>query len=205
MYDILATLVTIKGTSEYLNSTQHTCLKKNRLKVLFESVTMKPIDRICLHIWKWVAWFCVILNGQWGVRKSPLAENSRLVLFHFLWPKFWKSWGIFKNLNKMKTESLSNHMSRYFIHTRAGSFSTRTVLWWSHAVLIAAVCGFTLSCWNKQSLPWNRRHLEGSRWCSKTFIYCSAFIVPSKTFKLPILYAFLHPHTRDAGFWAERW
>ncbi len=36
--------------------------------------------------------------------------------------------------------------------------------------------------------------------------YLSAFIVPSKTCKLPIPYALMHPHTiRDAGFWTERW
>ncbi len=69
----------------------------------------------------------------------------------------------------------------------------------SHAVVIAAVCGFALSCWN-------RRHLEGSICCSKTFIDLSASIVPSKTCKLPIPYALMHPHTiRDAGFWTECW
>ncbi len=89
---------------------------------------------------------------------------------------------------------------------QAGQFSTRTLLLRSHAVVIATVCGFALSCWNKQGLPWNRRHLEGRICCSKTFIYISAFIVPSKTCKLPIPYAFMHPHTiRDAGFWTERW
>ncbi len=46
----------------------------------------------------------------------------------------------------------------------------------------------------------------GSICFSKTFIYLSAFIVPSKTCKLPIQYALNHPHTiRDAGFWTERW
>ncbi len=81
---------------------------------------------------------------------------------------------------------------------QAGQFSTRTLLLRSHAVVIAAVCVFALSCWNT--------HLEGSICCSKTFIYLSAFIVPSKTCKLPIPYALMHPHTiRDAGFWTERW
>ncbi len=68
---------------------------------------------------------------------------------------------------------------------QAGQFRTRTLLLWSHAVLIAAaVCGFALSCWNT-------RCLEGSICCSKTFIYLSAFIVPSKTCKLPIPYALM--------------
>ncbi len=71
----------------------------------------------------------------------------------------------------------------------------RTLLLRSHAVVIAALCGFASSCWNTQGLPWNWRHLEGSICCSKTFIYFSAFIVPSKTSKLPIPYAHMHPHT----------
>ncbi len=69
---------------------------------------------------------------------------------------------------------------------QAGQFSTRTLLLRSHAVLIAAVCGFALSCWNTQGLTWNRSHLEGSICCSKNVIYLSGFIVPSKTCKLPI-------------------
>ncbi len=82
---------------------------------------------------------------------------------------------------------------------QAGQFSTQTLLLRSHAVVIAVVCGFALSCWNT-------RHLEGSICCSKIFIYLSAFIVSSKTCKLPIPYALMHPHTiRDAGFWTERW
>ncbi len=65
---------------------------------------------------------------------------------------------------------------------------------------------FCIVRWNTQGLTWNRRHLEGSICCSKTFIYLSAFIVPSKTCKLPIPCALMHPHTiRDAGFWTERW
>ncbi len=73
-------------------------------------------------------------------------------------------------------------------------FSTRTLLLRSHTVVIAAVCG--LHC-----------PAEIHICCSKTFIYIiSAFIVPSKTCNLPILYSFMHPHTiRDAGFWTERW
>ncbi len=47
---------------------------------------------------------------------------------------------------------------------QAGQFSSRILLLGSHAVVIAAVCGFTLSCWNT-------RRLEGSICCYKTFIY----------------------------------
>ncbi len=69
---------------------------------------------------------------------------------------------------------------------QAGQFSTQTLLLWSHAVVLAAVCGFALSCWNT-------RRLEGSICCSKTFLYLSAFIVPSKTCKLHIPYHLCTP------------
>ncbi len=82
---------------------------------------------------------------------------------------------------------------------QAGQFSTRTLLLLSHAVVIASVCGFALFFRSTRSL-------EGSICCSKTFIYLSAFIVPSKTGKLPKPYALMHPHIiRDAGFWTEHW
>ncbi len=61
-----------------------------------------------------------------------------------------------------------------------------TLLLWSHAVVIAAVCGFALSFWNTC-------HLEGSICCSQTFIYRPAFKMPSKTCKLPIPYALINP------------
>lgn len=54
---------------------------------------------------------------------------------------------------------------------QAGQFSTQSLLQLSHAFVIAAVCGFALSCRNTQGLPWNRCHLEGSTRRSKTFIY----------------------------------
>ncbi len=44
-------------------------------------------------------------------------------------------------------------------------------------------CSFALSCCNTQGIPWNRCHLEGSICFSKTFIYLSEFIMPSKTCK----------------------
>ncbi len=66
--------------------------------------------------------------------------------------------------------------------------------------------GFALSCWNTQGLPWNRHRLEGSICCSKTFIYLSAIIVPSKTCKLSYRMQICTPHTiRDAGFWTKHW
>ncbi len=59
-----------------------------------------------------------------------------------------------------------------------------TLLLWSHAVVIAAVSGFALLELGL-GLPWNRCHLERSICWSKFFIYLIAFIVPSKTCKLP--------------------
>ncbi len=53
---------------------------------------------------------------------------------------------------------------------QAGQFSTRTLLLQSHAVVLV----WRGSC------------------CSKTFIYLSAFIAPSKMCKLPTPYAFMH-------------
>ncbi len=77
----------------------------------------------------------------------------------------------------------------YFLFNDAPNVFYRWKIWTagrrSHAVVIAAVCGFALSCWNT-------RHLEGSICCYKTFIYLSAFIVPSKTCKLPKPYAPYH-------------
>ncbi len=61
---------------------------------------------------------------------------------------------------------------------QAGQFSTRTLLLWSHAVVIAAVCGFALSCWNTH-------RLEGSICCLKPLYYLSAFIVLPKICKRP--------------------
>ncbi len=82
---------------------------------------------------------------------------------------------------------------------QAGQFSTRTLLLRSFAVVVAAECGFALSCWNT-------RRLEGSIFYSKIIIYLSAFIGLSKICKLPISYILMHPHTfRDAGFWTACW
>ncbi len=86
---------------------------------------------------------------------------------------------------------------------QAGQFSTQTLLLRSHVVVIATVFGFALKYW--WNTCWNTHCLEGGICSSKTFIYLSSFIVPSKC-KLPIPYALIHPHTiRDAGFWTECW
>ncbi len=89
---------------------------------------------------------------------------------------------------------------------QAGQFSTRTLLIGSHAVVIAAVCGLALSSRNTQGLPWNRHHVEGSTCCSKIFVYLSAFIVPSKTCKLPLPYAPCSLRTEiSTVFWIFWW
>ncbi len=70
---------------------------------------------------------------------------------------------------------------------QAGQFSTRTLLLWSHAVVMAAVCGFALSCWNTSFL--HGRALVGiCRWHGGFFFtdsgfwkYCWAHLVMSMT------------------------
>ncbi len=40
-----------------------------------------------------------------------------------LQPEVRKCWDILKNLNKMKTKQISNHMSQYFIHNRTDNIN----------------------------------------------------------------------------------
>ncbi len=78
-----------------------------------------------------------------------------------------------------------NVLYRWNIWT-AGQFSSQTLLLRSHAVVIAAVCGFYIVL---------LKYTSSGGWCiccSKTFIYLSAFWVPSKSCKLPILYTLMH-------------
>jgi len=86
---------------------------------------------------------------------------------------------------------------------QAGQSSSWTLLLWSPAGGIDAVCGLTLSCWYMQGLPWKRRHLDGSRCCSEICIY---LMEPFQMCNLPVPQALNHPHTiRDEDFWTERW
>ncbi len=131
---------------------------------------------------------CYEFLGFWWWNLVPFLPDIGFQLLKSSW----------SSLTFISSNDAPNVLYRWKIWT-AGQFSTRTLLLWSHSVVIAAVCSFALFCWN-------RRRLEGSVCCSKTFIYLSAFIVPSKTCKLPIPYALLPPHTiRDAGFWTESW
>lgn len=61
---------------------------------------------------------------------------------------------------------------------QAGQLSTQTLLLWSHAVLIDAVCCLALCFLNMEDLPWKRCHLDGSIRCSKVFICLPAQMVP---------------------------
>lgn len=54
----------------------------------------------------------------------------------------------------------------------------QTLLLWSHAVLIDAVCCLALCFLNMEDLPWKRRHLDGGIRCSKVFICLPAQMVP---------------------------
>ncbi len=94
----------------------------------------------------------------WCWNLVPFLPNKRFQLLKILWSFF--------DLMMHKMFSIGERSG-----LQAVQFSTRTLLLRSHAVVIAAVCGFSLSCRNTQGLPWNRRHLEGSICCSKTFIY----------------------------------
>lgn len=61
---------------------------------------------------------------------------------------------------------------------QADQLSTQTLLLWSHAVLIDAVCCLALCFLNMEDLPWKRCHLDGSIRCSKVFICLPAQMVP---------------------------
>ncbi len=128
--------------------------------------------------------------------------------------EFW-SWNLVPFLPDIGFQLLKSSWSSltYFSFTDAPNVLYRWTIWTAGRPIqhpdssttkpcccnSSAVCGFALFCWNT-------RRLEESICCSKTFIYLSAFIVPSKTCKLPIPYALKQPHTiRDAGFWTERW
>ncbi len=110
----------------------------------------------------------------WGWNLVPLLPDICFQLLKSLW----------SSLAYFLYNDGPNVLYRWKIWTTGSQFSTQTLLLRSHAVVIAAVCDFALSCWNT-------RHLEGSICCSKTFIYLPALLGPSKTRKLPIPYALI--------------
>ncbi len=82
---------------------------------------------------------------------------------------------------------------------QASQFSTPDSSTTSHAVVIAAVCGFALSCWNTHCL-------EGSICCSKHFHIPFSIHSALQNMQAAHYVCNYAPHTiRDAGFWNERW
>ncbi len=68
---------------------------------------------------------------------------------------------------------------------QAGQFSTQTLLLRSHAVVIAAVCGLHCPAKIHKAFPEIDVIWRGGICCSKTFIYLSAFTVPSNHASCP--------------------
>ncbi len=133
-------------------------------------------------------WCLLQVSNSWDGACVPWKRSGHWG-YEFL--EFW-CWNLVPflpdNVFQLLKRSCSSMMRQMFFMSersglQAGQFMTQTLVLWSNAVVIATVCGFALSCWNTQCLPWNRCHLEGSICCSKTFIYLSALIVPSKTCK----------------------
>ncbi len=147
---------------------------------------------------KWCA--CYRSQNSWGGASLPLfsISSSFKKLFKDVWAsrlwvmqyEYMEFGGLWSSLTYFLFNDAPNFLYRWKIWTADSQLSTRALLLQSHAVVIAAVCGVALSCWNT-------RNLEGSIHCSKTFIHLSAFIVLSKTFKLPIPYELMHPHTSE--------
>ncbi len=128
-----------------------------------------------------------LLPSDWLI--SNLCYQAIEQVYLIKWPVsvgFQLLKSLWSSLTYFSFNDAPNVLYRWKIWTSGRQFNTQTLLQRSHAVIVAAVCGFALSCWNTQGLPWNRRRLEGSICCSKTNIYLSVFIVPSKTCKLPI-------------------
>ncbi len=84
------------------------------------------------------------------------------------------------NLTYFSFNNAPNVLYRWKIWTIQHPDSSTTKPCWCNSCSM----WFALSCWNT-------RHLEGSICRSKTFIYLSASIVPSKICRLPILYALI--------------
>ncbi len=144
--------------------------------------------------------FCFCFLIKWKLKEFQIAWAnvlwvSGVLVLEFApilaWYRFSSCWSVCDHLWCIFNLMMCQMFSICEISgLQVGQFSTWTLLLWSHAVIIAAVCAFALSCWNTH-------HLEGSICCSKTFIYLSAFIVPYKTRKLPIPCAQWQKHAND--------
>ncbi len=120
------------------------------------------------------------LESSWCWNLFPFLPDIGFQLLKSLW----------SSLTHFLFNDASNVLYRWKIWTAGRPIQHRTLLIRSHAVVTAVVCGFALSCWNTQGLPWNRRRLEGSICCSKTFIY-SALQMYSYPFIFHILFCCL--------------
>ncbi len=151
-------------------------------------------------------WCCYRSQNSWdgGMLPSSLFFSKQ---FEDIWAwgyEFWSfGFGIWSHFAWYRFQLLKN-LWLSLTYLNAPNVLYRKDLDWRQAnsapglsyyeaMLIAAVCGFALSCWN-------RRHLEGSICCSKAFIYLSVFIVPYKTCKLPIPYALMQPYHQMLAF-----
>ncbi len=68
---------------------------------------------------------------------------------------FWSS------LTYFSFNDAPNVLYRWKIWTAGSPIQHPTLLLRSHAVVIAAVCSFALSCWNELGLPWNTQSSGG--------------------------------------------
>lgn len=73
------------------------------------------------------------------------------------------------------------------------------LLLWSHAVVMDTVCGLTLTCWIKQSLPWKYIWMGAYVVRKPVYIFCIAYAFPDV--KKMVLLVPMHTYTiRETGF-----
>ena len=105
----------------------------------------------------------------WKLRMEPLGEDCCSILVGYRIPAAQCSWVFFAVFCVSWCASCFQLVKG--LGLQAGQCGTWSLLLWSHAVGIDAVCGLTLSCWIMQSIPWERCHLGGSTCSSKTCLY----------------------------------
>ncbi len=98
---------------------------------------------VASHLFKTV-WrrLCIEVMSFWSCwNLVPLLPDIGFQLLKSSW----------SSLTYFSFNDAPNVLYRWKIWT-TGQFSTRTLLLQSHAVVMAVVCGFTLSCWNTHNL-----------------------------------------------------
>ena len=152
-------------------------------------------DNLPAHnFWAQNSYKIEIRASRWPLQNS----DFDVLLSHFI--SFWSWWQplISKTMEQQDVYNcvlssigwISNFMMLQVFSTgeraglQAGQFSSWTLLLWSHAVVMDAVCGWALSCWNMQAPPWKRCCLDGSICCSKTSAYSSALMISFQMWKL---------------------